>query len=80
MYCSTCYENGKFTAPAMTADEMKTHVKGKLKEFGFPGFLAGLFTKNIPKLKRWPERTPFRRNLRSEKKVKIISSLLKKVL
>lgn len=53
MYCSHCYENGKFTAPGMTVDEMKTRVKGKLKEFGFPGFLAGLFTKNIPKLERW---------------------------
>ena len=53
MYCSKCYENGKFTAPNMTVDEMKVLVKGKLKEFGFPGFLAGFFTKGIPKLERW---------------------------
>ena len=37
----------------MTADEMKALVKGKLKEFGFPGFIAGMFTKGIPKLERW---------------------------
>lgn len=53
MYCSKCYEGGNFINPNMTADEMKTLVKGKLKEFGFPGFLAGMFTKGIPKLERW---------------------------
>lgn len=53
MYCSRCYRNGEFTMPDMTVDEMKELVKGKLKEFGFPGFLAGFFTKNIPKLERW---------------------------
>jgi hypothetical protein len=53
MYCSRCYESGKFTAPNMTVDEMKILVKGKLKEFGFPGFIAGLFTIGIPNLERW---------------------------
>ncbi len=53
MYCSRCYEEGQFTSPDMTADEMKDLVKGKLKEMGFPGFIAGFFTKGIPKLERW---------------------------
>jgi hypothetical protein len=53
MYCSHCYEEGKFSQPDITAAQMQTFVKGKLKEMGFPGFLAGLFTKNIPKLERW---------------------------
>ncbi len=53
MYCSKCYQQGAFTAPNMTVTEMQTLVKGKLKEYGFPGFIAGLFTKNIPKLERW---------------------------
>jgi hypothetical protein len=53
MYCSYCFENGGFTHPEMTVDEMKTRVKEKLKEFGFPFFIAGLFTRNIPKLERW---------------------------
>jgi hypothetical protein len=53
MYCSKCYQQGKFTSPNMTVTEMQTLVKGKLKEFGFPGFLTGLFTRNIPKLERW---------------------------
>ncbi len=53
MYCSKCYQQGSFTQPDMTIDLMQTLVKGKLKEFGFPGIIAGLFTKHIPKLERW---------------------------
>lgn len=53
MYCSHCYENGKFLQPDVTAQEMQGFVKGKLKEIGFPGFIAGFFTKGIPKLERW---------------------------
>ena len=53
MYCSHCYENGKFTLPDITIDQMKDRVKNKIKEFGMPGFLAGLFTRGIPKLERW---------------------------
>lgn len=53
MYCSYCYVDGKFSQPDMTVDGMKTLVKGKLKEMGFPGFIAGFFTKGIPKLERW---------------------------
>jgi len=53
MFCSYCYSNGAFFQPDMTMDEMKTLVKEKLKEMGFPGIIAGWFTKGIPKLKRW---------------------------
>ena len=53
MYCSLCYDNGTFRRPDITADEMKQFVKGKLKEMGFPGFLAGMMTKGIPNLERW---------------------------
>lgn len=53
MYCGYCYENGKYTQPDMTVDEMKILVKTKLKEIGFPGFIAGFFIKGIPKLGRW---------------------------
>ncbi len=52
-YCSYCYENGKFKQPDWTVDQMKAFCKGKMKEMGFPGFLAGLFTMNIPRLERW---------------------------
>jgi len=53
MYCSRCYADGKFVKPEMTLPEMKQLVKGKLKEFGIPGFLTGLFTANMHKLERW---------------------------
>ena len=53
MYCSHCYEAGKFTAPDMTAAGMQAFAKMKMKEMGFPGFMAGLFAKKIPKLARW---------------------------
>lgn len=32
---------------------MQIFVKEKMKEMGFPDFLAGFFTKGIPNLKRW---------------------------
>ena len=53
VYCSRCYQDGTFTNPDITMEEMKTLVKSKLKEFGIPTFLAGIFTRHIPKLERW---------------------------
>ena len=53
MYCSNCYVDGKFTLPDHNVSQMQEHVKGIMKGMGFPGFLAGMFTKNIPKLVRW---------------------------
>ena len=53
MYCSYCYQNGAFTRTDWTAKQMQEFCKGKLKEMGFPGFLAGFMTLNIPKLERW---------------------------
>lgn len=52
-YCSHCYQGGKFTLPELTVVQMRERVKGKLKGFGFPGFLAGFFTRGIPNLERW---------------------------
>ena len=53
MYCSKCFQNGAFTLPDYTAQQMQELVKGKLREMGFPGFLTGFFTKGIPRLERW---------------------------
>ncbi len=53
MYCRYCYQDGKFTREDITLLEVKSLVKGKIKEMGFPGFMAGIFTSNIPKLERW---------------------------
>jgi hypothetical protein len=53
MYCSHCYAGGQFTAADITVEQMQASVKSKLREMGFPGFIAGLFTRKIPKLERW---------------------------
>jgi Putative zinc ribbon domain len=52
-YCSRCYDGGEFRRPEMTVGEMQELVKQQLKRMGFPGFIAGFFTKRIPTLKRW---------------------------
>jgi len=53
MYCSHCYQQGKFTLPNITVRQMQERVKGKIKEMGFPAFLSGFFTRGLPKLERW---------------------------
>lgn len=52
-YCLYCFQQGEFTQPNMTAAEMQEFCIGKMKEMGFPRPLGWLFTRNIPKLKRW---------------------------
>lgn len=56
VFCSHCYENGRYTKPDITAEQMQDLVRGKLREFGIPGFLCGLFTRGIPRLERWREK------------------------
>jgi hypothetical protein len=53
MYCKHCYQEGEFLQKNMSVDEMKQLVKEKCVEMGIPKFLAGLFVRNIHKLKRW---------------------------
>ena len=53
MYCGYCYQNGQFTRPNWTAPQMQIFVKAKLKEMGYPGFIAYFFTLGIPGLARW---------------------------
>ena len=53
MYCSHCYENGKFTLPNITALEMRAIVTTKIAEMKIPKFLAIFLTRNTHKLKRW---------------------------
>ena len=52
-YCSYCYVDGKFVQPDMTLDQMKTLVVEKLREKGFPKFVALFFTTGLGRLKRW---------------------------
>jgi hypothetical protein len=53
-YCSYCYKDGAFTSPEInTPQAMQSFCIGKMKEMGMPGFVAWLFTRSIPKLRRW---------------------------
>jgi len=53
-YCSKCFVSGNFTNSQInSAEKMQAFVKDKLKSMGFPGFIAGMFVKGIPKLERW---------------------------
>ncbi len=53
MYCSHCYQKGRFTLPDISAEQMVERVRGKMREMHVPGFLGFFLTRNIPKLKRW---------------------------
>jgi hypothetical protein len=53
MYCSHCYENGRFVLPDISAEQMQERVAEKLAGMGFPRFISGFFTRGIPKLARW---------------------------
>lgn len=52
-YCSHCYANGKFVDPYLTCEQMQAKVREKMQEMTFPGFLANMFVKKIPQLRRW---------------------------
>lgn len=53
IYCSHCYQNGRFVLPEMTLQQMQARVREKLMEYGFPSFITPFFTRGIPKLGRW---------------------------
>ncbi|MCX7168511.1 MAG: zinc ribbon domain-containing protein [Rhodocyclales bacterium] len=54
-YCSYCYVNGVFVNPDMSMEEMKALVFEKLRERGFPKFVAGFFASGLGRLKRWKQ-------------------------
>lgn len=52
-YCSYCYADGRFLRPDMSLDQMKALVVEKLRERGFPAFVARFFARGVGKLRRW---------------------------
>jgi Putative zinc ribbon domain len=52
-YCSHCYQDGRFTEPNLSLEEMMARVEGKLLSMHIPSLLARRFTRNIPNLSRW---------------------------
>ena len=54
MYCSSCYQNGKFKRPDITAKEMQKIVNDVLKkEMKRWWIFRRLAVRQIPTLKRW---------------------------
>ena len=45
--------NGLDAERNLTPQAMQAFCIGKMKEMGMPGFVAWLFTRSIPKLRRW---------------------------
>ena len=53
-YCSYCYADGAFLSPEIdTAKKMQKFCIQQMKKQGMNGFMAWLFTRNIPRLERW---------------------------
>jgi hypothetical protein len=52
-YCSYCYEGGRFIRPEMTVGDMKAFCAAKLRDMGYPMFVARLLVRNLHKLERW---------------------------
>jgi len=54
IYCALCYEDGQFTNPDWSVNQMQNFVKKKMKEMGFlMSLLANSYSKKITNLKRW---------------------------
>lgn len=52
-YCKYCYENGRFTNPKITLEEMKTRVKSKMEEMKMDADTISMTMDTLPNLKRW---------------------------
>ena len=54
-YCSLCFQAGKFTQADFSAKEMQDFCIVQMKSCGIPRPLGWLFTRGIPKLRRWSQ-------------------------
>ena len=52
-YCKYCYQNGQFTQPNLTLEEMKTNVKTRMEAMNTDADLIDLTVSILPNLKRW---------------------------
>jgi len=57
-YCKYCFEDGAFTAPNATVEEMREYSIRGMTEKGWPKFLARFLTKNTHRLPRWQKSDP----------------------
>jgi radical SAM superfamily enzyme len=52
-YCSYCYQNGAFTTPNTTLEEMKTMVKTQMEKMKMDSGVINMAVSSLPNLKRW---------------------------
>lgn len=52
-YCKYCYENGQFTNPRITLEEMKKRVKSEMEEMKMDADTISMAVNSLPNLKRW---------------------------
>jgi hypothetical protein len=52
-YCKFCYEDGKFTNPDMSLEEMRSLVIDKMEEEDVPEDIIEATVRNLPHLNRW---------------------------
>lgn len=55
-YCAMCYENGAFSDPDATPQQMQEVAEQALRANHVPGFLRKLAIRQIPKLARWNQK------------------------
>ncbi len=53
LYCSYCYENGKFLYTGTNVKEFQEHCRQKMIEGGHNKFVSWLFTRGMSRLDRW---------------------------
>lgn len=56
-YCKYCYENGQFTNPRMTLEQMKIQVKEQMTNMKMDKEAINLAVSCLPNLKRWRTNT-----------------------
>jgi hypothetical protein len=52
-YCITCYQNGEFSEPDMTFEQMKKRVKERCLKLGFSKFQTYIYLLRLKNLFRW---------------------------
>jgi hypothetical protein len=52
-YCHYCYQNGKFTEPDLTMEQMIEKCAGLMKQMQIPEAAIEQTKTSIPMLKRW---------------------------
>ncbi|SEL41186.1 Putative zinc ribbon domain-containing protein [Chitinophaga rupis] len=55
-YCKYCYQNGTFTSPDMTLDDMRSVVKREMEKRNIGEDIITLATNSLPHLKRWQKK------------------------